>query len=482
MSNNIKNIHSQLSKMGSGSSKNTSGGRMMEFYEAIDFIKGKIVDEKVSQKGQNNSSDDKEKRTKLTKEDLRKSLRKTSQQINSIIAAHNIVIRGEYQNNMKKFLEDASQEIAGYSVLADAFNDSRINNIYLLDENTIFVEVNGVDMLYHKKFRDKNHYESVIKRFVQVDQKEVNQGDSKIVNFEFYQDRGCAISSSISPRGMSLTIRKHKEEHITKEQIIEYGVLNDYISEFLGMIILGETNIIYAGITGTGKTTTLRALLDYYIAKANKRMLVCEDTQELFPKNPHTVELVSSVDPSNEENSVPLSKLIETALRLTPKYIIVGEVRGVEAEAAVEGMETGHSTIFSMHGGTAWNIINRLVTKYLKNMPSLSIQIVERIIGEAVDFICIQDNTPNIGRKLTTVTEVNYDFIRQTVILNEIFRFNFIEKRFEQVGNLSEKSINKMLRRGIPHSEILKYTIDVKEGQSFVRMADYQHTDIPVAS
>lgn len=481
MSNNIKNIHNQLSKMGGNSSKNTTGGRMMEFYEAIDFIKSKIVDEKVNQKTQKNAQEDEEKRTKLTKEDLRKSLRKTSQIINSIIAANNIVVRGEYQNNMKKFLEDASQEIAGYSILADAFNDSRINNIYLLDENTIFVEVNGVDKLYHKKFRDKNHYESVIKRFVQVDQKEVNQGDSKIVNFEFYQDRGCAISKSISPRGMSLTIRKHKEDHITKEQIIQYGVLNDYISEFLGMIILGETNIIYAGITGTGKTTTLRALLDYYIAKANKRMLVCEDTQELFPKNPHTVELVSSVDPSNEENSVPLSKLIETALRLTPKYIIVGEVRGVEAEAAVEGMETGHSTIFSMHGGTAWNIINRLVTKYLKNMPSLSIQIVERIIGEAVDFICIQDNTPNIGRKLTTVTEVNYDFTRQTVTLNEIFRFNFIEKRFEQVGNLSEKSISKMLRRGIPHSEILKYTVTTNE-EKFIRLADYQHSSIPLAS
>lgn len=480
MSNNIKGIHSQLSKMGSGGGGNTTGGRMMEFYEAIDFIKGKMVDEKVSQKTQSNAVEE-EKKKKLTKDDLRKTLKKTSQQINSIVAANNIIIRGEYQNNMKKFLEDASQEIAGYSVLADAFADSRINNIYLLDENTIFVEVNGVDMLYHKQFRDKNHYESVIKRFVQVDEKEVNQGDSKIVNFEFYQDRGCAISKSISPRGMSLTIRKHKEEHITKQQIIEYGVLNDYISEFLGMIILGETNIIYAGITGTGKTTTLRALLDYYIAKANKRMLVCEDTRELFPKNPHTVELVSSVDPSNENNSVPLSKLIETALRLTPKYIIVGEVRGVEAEAAVEGMETGHSTIFSMHGGTAWNIINRLVTKYLKNMPSLSIQIVERIIGEAVDFICIQDNTPNIGRKLTTVTEVNYDFNRQTVTLNEVFRFNFIEKRFEQVGNLSEKSINKMLRRGIPHSEILKYTVDTKE-QSFIRLADYDHTEIPKAS
>ena len=48
-----------------------------------------------------------------------------------------------------------------------------------------------------------------------------------------------------------------------------------------------------------------------------------------------------------------------------PKYIIVGEVRAAEAEAAVEAMATGHSTHFTMHAGVPIDAVNRLVTKYL---------------------------------------------------------------------------------------------------------------------
>ena len=209
---NLQSVQSQLTKMGATKQNNKGGGRLFTFYEAIDFIKGKMVDDK---KNQDNSEKQEKKKNKLTKEDLRANLRVASQEITAIVTSNGIQVR-DY--SMKDFIEEAAEEFAGYSILADAFYDPRINNIYLLDENTIFVDVNGVDMLYHKSFRNREHYESVIKRFVQLDQKELNHGDSKIVNFEFYQDRGCVISSSISPRGMSLTIRKHKEDHITREQ------------------------------------------------------------------------------------------------------------------------------------------------------------------------------------------------------------------------------------------------------------------------
>jgi pilus assembly protein CpaF len=139
---------------------------------------------------------------------------------------------------------------------------------------------------------------------------------------------------------------------------------------------------------------------------------------------------------------------------MKPKYIIVGEVRGPEAEAAVEGMETGHSTIFTMHGGNVWNIVNRLVTKYLMQMPSLSMEVVERIIGAAVNFICIQDDIPNIGRRLTSIHEVSYDFENHAIKCTSIVKYDFNKNDWVWHNNISEDVANVMTRRGVSIAKI----------------------------
>lgn len=397
-------------------------------------------------------------------------------------------------DDLDHFIDVMVEDIVGHSVLAKAFADPGVDDVFVLSWDSIYVERNGANELYVDPdklvqavdendekvfetdedgmplldeygqkvpllmpepitFRSPVHLQNFIERVLSLTGKQVDNGNHKIVDAEFYEDRVAVTGKSVSPIDYSMTIRKHRESHIVLPQIVEAGVMNGEIADLLGTVILGESNVIYAGITGSGKTTTLRALLDFYVTRANKRMLVVEDTQELFPENPHTLELVTS--PTNDENTdVNLRDLIMTALRLKPKYIVVGEVRGAEAEAAVEAMETGHSTLFTMHGGTPWNIVNRLVNKYLMQMPSLSIDVVERIIGGSVDYIAIQDDIPGIGRRVTTITEVTYDFDTARVILVPIYEFDFETHEFIQINLLSPIKANKMMRRGISISDL----------------------------
>jgi len=124
-------------------------------------------------------------------------------------------------------------------------------------------------------------------------------------------------------------------------------------------------------------------------------------------------------------------------------------------------METGHSTIFTMHAGTSINCINRLVTKYLVAMPTLSVNIAERIIGSAIDYIIIQDNVPGIGRKITEIAEVDYDFATQTVRLTTIMIFDFIENDFKLINKIHPDKANLMMRRGITYEEIKPWIRDI---------------------
>lgn len=355
--------------------------------------------------------------------------------------------------NIDDLIQELTSDISGFKALTPLFNDPKVSDIFILRWNMIYVERKGINRLYKGTFRSQKEYLEFIEHYLGEVKKTIDRGTNKIVDFEVFGNRGCGVDRTITPRDTSLTIRIHPEDHITLPQIINWKGMNEEQAEFFRLIIKGECNLIYAGITGSGKTTTIRALLDEYIPALKKRAMVCEDTQELFLENPHTLEFVSYKH-EKPELAVSLQELIYTALRQKPKYIIVGEVRGEEAQAAVEGMETGHSTIFTMHGGKPINCINRLVTKYLTSMPSLGIEVVERIIGEAVDYIAIQDNIPGIGRKITNISEVSYNYEKRTIAIKTIFKFDFEIEDFSRLSGLHEDKISKMLARGVSYSEL----------------------------
>ena len=439
-----KNINTALGKR--------NDGMLLDYDEAEKMVVKYITDKRLE-----DISNDKTKKEVKTKEDLRNEITKTRRYVTNCLLENNISVRDYQDEKVERFIEDMVQEYAGYSILDDAFYDDEISDIYCIAWDSIFVEKAGKNVKYWKKFRSKEHYRNVVERFIRTAGKEINNGENKIVDFELYQDRGCATCPVVSPRDYTMTLRKHAEDHIILDQLLEWQCMSEEMAEFFGNLLIdGEANWIYAGLTGSGKTTTMRALLDEYVTRNQRRMLICEDTQELFPKNEHTLELVS-VKSDKKETAVSLSDLIVTALRLKPKYIIVGEVRAEEAMAAVEGMETGHSTAFSMHGGIPMNIVNRLVTKYLQAMPSLGIEVVERIVGCSIDYIAIQDNIPGIGRKCSMIHEVEYDFDKRTVKLTPIFEFDFEVKDFLLKNRIGPEKASKMMRRGVDQEYIKKW-------------------------
>lgn len=421
--------------------------------EAYDFVVDRISDYLKEEKITIDNTNGNKAKLRSIKEQYRNI-------ITNIMYDQQIKVR-DYQNRMDAFVDYVVEEIVGYSVLADAFKDPEVTDIFCNAWNEIFVEKRNAEqpIAYPHTFRSPKHFKAFIDRVLRVDNKEINKGTDKIVDATFFEDRVNAINNPIGAKGPAITFRKHSEDHIQLQDILDKQVMSKELADFLGMLILGESNISVAGLTGSGKTTTLRALLDYYIANSGKRMLVVEDTQELFPRAEHNLQLVSYYADQDEE-TVNLNDLIITALRLKPKYIVVGEVRGKEAMAAVEAMETGHSTLITGHAGTPMNWINRLVTKYMQAMPSLSIEVVERIIGSGIDYIVIQDHIPGIGRKVTTVTEVSYDFDKRTIHLKTIWRYNFDTQSFEQVNKISSEKADKMLRRGIPMETLKPFVED----------------------
>ena len=157
-------------------------------------------------------------------------------------------------------------------------------------------------------------------------------------------------------------------------------------------------NILVVGGTQSGKTTLTNGLL-YDLGRAagsSQRVLTIEETRELRCTLDNSVALRTT-------ESVDMTRLVRTTLRLRPDRIIVGEVRGAEALAMLKAWNTGHpGGIATVHANDAHAALIRLEQLVQEaNVPPQP-----ALIAEAIDLIVVIVRTPN-GRRITEVARVH---------------------------------------------------------------------------
>lgn len=425
------------------------GYRDNTYEDALIAVKNYIKDKKLKNNDVGANEDN------ATKEHLERKKKRYREYIKSAVSELKLRVDDYSQED---FIKEALSDIVGYSVLDEAFQDPTITDIFVNAWNEIYVDINGGEgRAYGKSFRSEQHYLETIERFLKEAGKEVNGGDKKIVHFSLYQNRGCIVHESVATKQTSLTFRKHSSsvKQVTRDDLIEKEVLTEEMADFIGVTMKGELKLAFGGITGSGKTTTLQGLANEYIM--DKRILICEDTAELQMDRGNVLPLLSFKGKTKEE-TVELEDLIHTALRQKPRSILIGEIRtGPQLLAAIESGDTGHSTIYTIHGNSAMSVVNRIVTKYLAAMPSLGPEVAERIIGGSLDYICIQDAIPGIGRKVTSVTEVDYDFERKSIKLTPIFEYDVEKNEFIKINKIGRSKVKDMYRRGIRPEEVERW-------------------------
>ena len=203
--------------------------------------------------------------------------------------------------------------------------------------------------------------------------------------------------------GASVTIRKYSNKrldtskikfldgaHKSAEEILEDRNRpliemrkNGELDKLLQYVIDNKFNILISGGTSSGKTTLARELL----AKSNQqeRLITIEDALELNPTHCNCVSLVSD----RRENSEQLpAKLLESALRMRPDRLILGEIRGVEAYDFLESINTGHpGAISTIHADSPQLAFDRLALMVLRTGIKLRYAEIIDYARKSIDIV-----------------------------------------------------------------------------------------------
>jgi twitching motility protein PilT len=116
--------------------------------------------------------------------------------------------------------------------------------------------------------------------------------------------------------------------------------------------------VLVTGPTGSGKSTTLAAMIDKINRERHDHILTIEDPIEFV--HPHQSCLVNQREVHNDTQS--FSSALRAALREDPDIVLIGEMRDLETvEAALRIAETGHLTFGTLHTNSASQTINRII-------------------------------------------------------------------------------------------------------------------------
>ncbi len=129
----------------------------------------------------------------------------------------------------------------------------------------------------------------------------------------------------------------------------------------INLCFLPKGLVLVTGPTGSGKSTTLCALVDHINKNRNDHILTIEDPIEFVHENINC--LVNQREVGTHTNG--FGPALRAALREDPDIILVGEMRDLETTAiAIETAETGHLVFGTLHTTTAASTVNRIIDQF----------------------------------------------------------------------------------------------------------------------
>jgi len=228
------------------------------------------------------------------------------------------------------------------------------------------------------------------------------------------------FGKEVSTRGTSFTIRKFRAEPFTRVELLNLGTFSPEELAYFWMSIENNKSLLFIGGTASGKTSSLNAVSLFIPPLA--KVVSIEDTREITLFHENWIASVTRDTIAGEAStSISMFDLLKAAMRQRPEFILVGEVRGAEAQTLFQAMNTGHTTFSTMHAGGVDAAIHRLENEPL-NVPRNMVQALDVVSVQAL----IYRGTERVRRCQEVVEIAGIDPGTGNLRVNTVFTYDAI--------------------------------------------------------
>jgi twitching motility protein PilT len=219
--------------------------------------------------------------------------------------------------------------------------------------------------------------------------------------------------------------------------------------------------VLVTGATGSGKSTTLAAMLDYINNRRNDHIVTIEDPLEFIHRNKNCLITQREVG----TDTTTFVSALRRVLRQDPDVIMVGELRDLESiSAALTIAETGHLTFGTLHTIDAVQSVNRLIDVF----PAHQQQQVRTQLSFTLEAVISQQlvsRADGRGRVLSAEILLATPAVRALIRDDKAHQLTSI---LQTAGKIGMKTMNQALHelyraRKITYEEALSRTTDIEE-------------------
>lgn len=279
------------------------------------------------------------------------------------------------------------------------------------------------------------------------------------VDFSFgYQNMRFRVNIYYQKGSLSASLRLIPKDIRTFKDLGLPPILEKFTEPSQGFVVI-------TGPTGSGKSSTLAALIDKINTEKSKHIVTIEDPIEYVFE--HKKSLISQREVGSDTNS--FTRALRSALREDPDVVLVGEMRDLETiEAALTLAETGHLVLTTLHTNSSAQTADRIVNVFPPHMQQqIQSQFASCLLG-----VVSQRLIPKVGGGRVLAAEI--------MVANPAVKSLIREGKNYQIPNIIQTSaaegmisLDKVLAEYVSRGDItledaLNYSLDPKSFKMMV--------------
>ncbi|WP_028586947.1 type IV pilus twitching motility protein PilT [Desulfocurvus vexinensis] len=269
-------------------------------------------------------------------------------------------------------------------------------------------------------------------------------------------------------RGVAAVFREIPSEILTVEQLSLPPLLKN-------LALLPKGLVLVTGPTGSGKSTTLAAIMDYANKNRKQHILTIEDPIE-FVHTPQKA-LINQRELGRDTRS--FSAALRGALREDPDIILVGEMRDLATiQLALEAAETGHLVFSTLHTISAAKTVDRIIEVFPGDLQGQ----IRAGLSESLRAVVSQTLFKRIDRKGRVAALeilVGVPAVRNLIRENKTFQINSVMETGRKFGmqTLDDEILKLLNQRVIDPNEAYEKAVDKAKFKQFLTRPPQDFTE-----